>query len=482
MAPGDVADLAAVPGASGVSGGSIATPRGDEQLLVVIASTTLDPAGDALAWSLEPAGATTTAHAAPSLATRCSLAAEAWRSLPVAREAPPSGAAVKQGATRTLHAPSAKGGVEDIQVTAIAIGKHAVVWADTTPAHPAVLDAAFVSKFLSDFDDTILPRGRSVFGVESDLDGDGHIGLVFTPLTRQGGRGTVAFFDGCDLAKWHDCSTSNAGEYLWLTPPNAIDPPYNTPNAMKEILAHELAHLIHFNRKVLRNKQGSWPDSEYLIEGVGGLAQDVTGLQAGNLYVTKAGLEGIARFSLAEVLVDGAPHDKSRDGVMRGGSYLFMRWLYDRAGSDVAKADGTIEGRGGPALLRALLDAPGSVANALPGATRSAVGDLAVDFYTTLAMSNREEAGGVAPTNPCFSYLATQVDPVTNKQRGADGFAKFHGAQLKGPATTDARSGTLRAGGVVFVTVAAKPGAPSLDLTVTVDAKAASRVRVGRLR
>jgi hypothetical protein len=401
--------------------------------------------------------------------------------VPVAAETAPTGAAVKQGAKRTLHASSANG-VEDIQVTAIAIGKHAVVWADTTPAHPAVLDAAFVSKFLSDFDDTILPRGRSVFGVESDLDGDGHIGLVFTPLTRQNGKGTVAFFDGCDLARWHDCPTSNAGEYLWLTPPNAIDPPYNTPNAMKEILAHELSHLIHFNRKVLRNKQSSWPDSEYLIEGVGGFAQDVVGLQAGNLYVTQAGLAGIARFSLADVLADRAPHDRSRDGVMRGGAYLFVRWLYDHAGGDTAKADGTIEGHGGPALLRALLDAPASVASALPGATKSAIGDLAVDFYTTLAMSNRDEAGGVAPTNPCFSYLATQLDPVTKKQRGADGFAKFHGAQLKGPATTDARSGTLRPGGAVFITVAAKPGAPSLDLTVTVDPKAASRVRVGRLR
>ena len=33
-------------------------------------------------------------------------------------------------------------------------------------------------------------------------------------------------------------------------------------------------------------------------------------------------------------------------------------------------------------------------------------------------MSNRDEAEGVAPLNPCFSYLPTVIDPVTMKQRG----------------------------------------------------------------
>lgn len=473
LAPGEVAELPVI---AGIAGGKLATPKGDEQFIVIVASTQLDTSAGALAWSVKTDRAPGGASAA--LVSSCSLGAEAWRSKVVAAETPPAGAAVAQGTTRTMHVPTEKG-FEDVQVKAIAIGKHAVVWADTTAAHPAVLDAAFVSKFLSDFDDTILPRARGVFGIESDLDGDGHIGLVFTPLTHDS---AVAFFSGCDLAKWAGCATSNAGEYLWLTPPNAIKPPYNTPNAMKEILAHELAHLIHFNRKVLRNKATDWKDSGYLIEGVGALAQDVIGPQAGNLYVTQAGLDHIGDFSLGDVLTLGTPYDKSRDGVMRGGSYLFMRWLYDRAGGDSAKADGTIEGHGGPALLRALFDAPAPVATALPALTKAAPVELAVDFFTTLAMTNRDAVGGVAPKNPCFSYLATEIDPVTKRQRGADTFAKFHGSQMKGPSTTAEKSGKVRAGGAAYVSVAATSGAPSLDLTVAVDAKAAPRVRVGRLR
>ncbi len=355
------------------------------------------------------------------------------------------------------------------------------MWADVTPAHPANLDATFVDQFLSDFEETILPRERAVFGVESDQDGDGHVALVFTPLTYET---AVAFFTGCDLANLSGCPGSNHGEYLYLTPPDAIAPPYNTPAAIKEILAHECSHLIHFNRKVLRNKLGSWPDSSYLVEGVGGFAQDAVGPQAGNLYVTQAGLDGIDQFSLADTLVDFTQYDAQRDGVLRGGSYLFVRWLYDRAGADAANADGSVAGKGGPALMRALLDVPASVASALPAVAKASVADIATDFYTALAMSNRDEIGGVAPSNACFAYLPAGTDPIWARQRGCDVHAQFHGMQMNGPAIQPAASadGQLRAGGVEYVELDATAGQAELDVTLTVDASALPRVRVGRIR
>src|SRR5207302_2032018 len=112
-------------------------------------------------------------------------------------------------------------------------------------------------------------------------------------------------------------------------------------------------------------------------------------------------------------------------------------------------------------------------------ATKSKPADVATDFYTTLAMSNRNEVGGVAPTNPCFAYLPVVTDPITKTPHGADPWATFHGMQMGGPATTTAKSGQVRAGGVVYVATNAK--GPELALTVKVDAKAAARVRVGRL-
>lgn len=475
LAPGEVAEIATSAGSASVR---IATPAGDEQFVLVLASTRFESGAPDSTYSLGP-GTPDDASTA-SIASGCSLGTDPWQTTPVPAETPPSGTAVAVGDTRTITVQRAIG-VEAIQAQAIAVGKSAVVWADVTPAHPANLDTAFVDQFLTDFEDTILPRERAVFGMESDQDKDGHIALVFTPLTYQT---AVAFFTGCDLASITGCPASNHGEYLYLTPPDTIAPPYNTPAAIKEILAHECSHLIHFNRKVLRNGLSIWPDSSYLIEGVGGFAQDVVGPQAGNLYVTQAGLDGIDQFSLGDTLVDFAQYDTQRDGVLRGGSYLFVRWLYDRAGSDVANPDGTITGKGGPALMRALLDAPDSVATLLPTAAKAPIGDIATDFYTALAMSNRDEIGGVAPTNPCFAYLPASTDPVWARQRGCDVYAQFHGMQMNGPAIqqADAVDGQLRAGGVEYVEIDATAGQPELDLSLTLDASALPRVRIGRIR
>jgi hypothetical protein len=479
LAPGDVAELAIV---DGVAAERLATPAGTEQFVVILASTSLGSGRTPLTYSvsLDPAQAS-----APSaLRTSCAIGSAPWKDAPLPAETPPTGAAVAVGATRTINVSSSSPlGFEAIQAKAIAVGKYAVVWADVTPAHPAVLDAAFVQDFFADFENVIMPRERAVFGVESDLDKDGHIQLVFTPVT---GDTAIAFFTGCDLGAATGCATTNTGEFLYLTPPNAIAPPYNTPTAMKEILAHELSHLIHYNRKVLRNALPSWDDSGYMIEGVGGFAQDVIGFQAGNFYVAMAGLDGIDTFSLADTLVDGTQYDTKRDGVLRGGSYLFVRWLYDRGGGDAANADGTIMNHGGPSFLRHLLDSPKTITGELPTATSSTLADMNADFYTTLAMSNRDEPsiGGVAPTNPCFAYLPAPVDPVTGKQRGANVYTQFHGQQMNGPKTQKATApdGKLMPGGAEFLVLDAAAGQAEVDVTVTVDAKAAPRVRVGRIR
>lgn len=472
LAAGEVAEVPV--GDDGVARVKLGTPSGKEEFVVVLGSTRFVRASTVpYSVSLDPIEGE---PPAATVVTGCSLSSGDWSKAPEPTDEPPSGTAPAVGTKRSLIANG-----ETIDAEVYAVSPTAVVWADTTAAHPAKLDKAFVDAFLADWDKVILPRERAVFGMESDLDGDGRIGLVFTPLTY---TTAVAYFFGCDLKEsLAGCPTGNKGEFLYLTPPDVIAPPYNTPNAMKEILAHELAHLIHFNRKVLRNALVDQPDSGYMSEGLGALAQDVSGYQSGNLYVTLAGLQQIDQFSLTDVFDDRASYDTKRDGPMRGGSYLFARWLYDRGGGDEARADGTIANKGGPAFVRALTDAKESVAAAVATVGKANVADVTMDFYTTLAMSNRDSVGGAAPKNPCFAYLPTAVDPITTKQRGADLFAQFHASKMTGPKLQPATSptGTMRAGGVELLSVAASaPG--ELHLSVSADAKAAARVRVARVR
>lgn len=467
LAAGEAAEVPM--GEDGVARIRLGAPAGTEQYVVILGSTKLDKVTGTYPYTLalDPLQGETPAQKLEG----CSINAADWnKSLPPSDPAP-SGTAPAVGTKRKLET-----GGETIDAEVYAVSKTAVVWADVTTAHPATLDKDFVDAFLKDWDDVILPRERAVFGTESDLDKDGRIGLVFTPVTK---ATAVAYFSGCDLKELAGCGAGNKGEFLYLTPPADIDPPYNTPAAIKEILAHETGHLMHFNRKVLRNDLSDWSDSQYMAEGMGALAQDVIGFQAGNLYVTKAGLDQIDAFSLADVFKDRAKYDSKRDGSMRGGAYLFTRWLYDRAGGDLANPDGTITTKGGPTLLRALLDSKDSVATALGSVAKAQAADVTMDFYTALAMSNRT----VAPKNGCFAYLPTVVDPITTKQRGADLFAEFHGQKMLGPKlqTTSAPTGTLRVGGVELVALNAK-GAGELDLTVTTDPAAGPRLRIARIK
>lgn len=466
---GEVAEL---PVTEGVARVRLAAPKGDERYIVVLGSTRFDRTVSVpYTVSTDPIDGETPA----TIVSDCSIKPDAWSAAPAPTDTAPTGTAPAVGTTRKLNT-----GREVIDAKVIATSATAVVWADVTTAHPANLDAAFVDEFLKDFDKVILPRERAVFGMEPDLDGDGRIGLVFTPITYDT---AVAYFTGCDLKEVTGCGAGNAGEFLYLTPPDVIPPPYNTAAAIKEILAHELGHLIHFNRKVLRNSLPDQPDSAYMAEGLGALAQDTIGFQAGNLYVTLAGLQSIDQFSFGEMLKDRAPYDTKRDGPMRGGAYLFARFLYDRAGGDLANADGTIANKGGPAFMRALLESKESVTGAISSVGMAKIEDVAMDFYTALAMSNREVAGGVAAQNSCFRYLPVVADPITMRPRGADLFATFHSSKMTGPKLQPIAnpSGTIRFGGVEFFTYDAK-AAGDLAVTVGVDPQAAPRVRVARVK
>ncbi|HTV24547.1 MAG TPA: hypothetical protein VMG12_37910, partial [Polyangiaceae bacterium] len=244
LEPGQVAELSI--GADGSAGERLATPTGTERFVIVLASTRFDadPAPVDYALSLDSGGRAGMSR----IVGGCSLPSEPWRNVEVSADPAPEGEGPRIGSSKTLDV-TAGDSTSKINAEVVSVGPHASVIRDTT--NPTTLDGPFAEQFRDDFENVIMPRARQVFGTEPDVDGNGRISLVFSRLTRNQG---VAFFNACDLAgSFEGCNASNAGEYLYLTPPDAIDPPYNTANAIKEILTHELSHLLHFNRKVLRN-------------------------------------------------------------------------------------------------------------------------------------------------------------------------------------------------------------------------------------
>ena len=171
--------------------------------------------------------------------------------------------------------------------------------------------------------------------------------------------------------------------------------------------------------------------------------------------------------------------------MLRGGSYLFVRWLYDRGGGDVANAGRRDRpGHGGPALVRAVLDGKDRSPGTLPASPSTQLADLAADFYTTLALSNARRSRRHRAGEPLLRVPADRHRPGHHAAAGADVYATFHGMMMHGPKVQPVASadGKLRAGGVDYVAIDAKAGQPEIAFTLQVDPKAKARVRVGRLR
>src|SRR5690606_2216800 len=132
------------------------------------------------------------------------------------------------------------------------------------------------------FDDPIFPTVTGAFGEPSDVDGNGRIIILFTPvvneLTPRGAAGFVAgFFYGLDLTEG---ANSNRAEIFYSVVP---DPGgrYGDPRSRDDILrtvpgvlAHELQHMVHFHERMMR-RQAPRPEAVWLSEALAHMAEDL---------------------------------------------------------------------------------------------------------------------------------------------------------------------------------------------------------------
>ena len=372
--------------------------------------------------------------------------------------------------------------LENVEAEVVLVNDVLVVYRDMTTEHPLEEPGMdHIEALAGYFQDLILPRERFIFGHESDVNDDGRVGMLITYQVNL--TGAYAFVSQCDLLDPSVCGYGNHREMIYVAIPDP-DSMIKTPEAFAELIAHELNHTIYFYRKFLLNDAEDWTENIYISEGMSAMAQDLTGFNRGNLFVARSGIEEVDLISLPDMhrYDPGIHYFGDRDGPLRGASYLFNRYLFDRTGGELMDPDGVPLPSCGVKTLRGWFDAYLTGPELFEALTGLGYEDLAADFFTALALSNRPGLEGVV--DPAFAYLPVTTDPVTGNQRGIDLWGSILGmVQLTGPLVRDvaAADGILREGGVEYLRVeAAGPGA----VTVVFDTGSAPapRLRVVRIQ
>jgi len=190
------------------------------------------------------------------------------------------------------------------------------------------------------FDTSIETTNVAYFGGYSDIDGNGKVIILSTPvvnrMTPPGSGGFIAgFFLSIDLYTTPSVpvGTTNQAEVLYLL---ASDPgsfwgnPFPVAFTAQENInttAHEHEHLISFSRRLLVEHgpaQETW-----LEEGMAHMAERLNGIDTANQNRAALYLDDPGNISLEH---NSAPLEQ------RGGIYLFLQLMADRYGTDILKS------------------------------------------------------------------------------------------------------------------------------------------------
>lgn len=325
----------------------------------------------------------------------------AWRRLsPAARAATTS--VPPLNSVERFHVLSSE---NPVQFTAIGarlsyIGANILLYVDTlSPANG--FTSTQLDGFGQLFDQTLYPLDIDAFGTPSDIDQNGHLIVLLSPIVNaltpasscetEGFIG--GFFDGIDLASAD--TSSNRGEifYSLVPDPNATVSCQHTVDellgATPATFLHELQHLINFSQHVVVRNASS--EKGWLDEGLSIVAEELGSLYYENKFPPPTGRKSPAQlfpdssqgfingllFSSYEYLLktDTATvtlHSDADGGIAwRGGDWLLARWLGDVKGAGIYKA-----------LVQSSLTGTANIANAAGESFDALFGDFSLALYT----------------------------------------------------------------------------------------------------
>jgi len=256
-------------------------------------------------------------------------------------------------------------------------------------------DMVTLSEKLADFD-AVVATERTLFGEESDVNGDGHFAILMTQgvneLAASQGAGVIVsgFYFGGDLYSASSTPSSNEMEVLYSLVPDptgahgtVVSTSFAFSNFIPSLLPHEFQHMISYNQHVLINHGSA--ETSFLGEAMSHLAEDIYSTEDG--YMTSSGIENPSRMALYLNSTSSVCFICGSSITQRGGSYSFIRYLYEQA------EKGNLAGASsGAELISRLLDTnltgTSNFLNAATGSTDAAgFSSLMAHFSAALYLS-----------------------------------------------------------------------------------------------
>jgi len=244
------------------------------------------------------------------------------------------------------------------------VGDHILVWVDTTSI-PDLPDSE-LQALSHVFDADLYPLDEATFGLPSDVDGNGHVHVVLTPVVNRltpAGQCTLSgfvsgFFSAHDL--YPAAAHANGGEVFYGFVPDSVatygcsHPKSEFSRAIRNTFIHELQHLINYEQHVLL--RGGLEEDIWLNEGLSHMAEETASRMYEARYPPPLGRgtpdqmfpdssQGHILYNminaylfLRQPFVNSLTHFTEGGTIEeRGAAWLFLRWLADHYGEDILR-------------------------------------------------------------------------------------------------------------------------------------------------
>jgi hypothetical protein len=277
--------------------------------------------------------------------------------------------------------------------------------------------------------------------------------IVFTRAVNSsgllGGGFVSGFFYGADLLSSEEYPISNEAEVIFTFVPDPegllgypISKPFALSNIWNGVIAHEYQHMISFNQHVFE-RDGA-VETPFLNEALSHLAEDIYSLNDQG-FMEETGIENFARVRSYLNNIGNICFTCGTSLEQRGGSYLFMRYLYEQA--ELGNLPGATDGA---EIIQNLLEtdrvgqenlAFGALGE---GATEENLRDLMGPFAVAVYLSGTAAAHDSSMTE--FSGIDLRENQNDNR-----------GTVLSGPGLTQADAfpytDTVQGNGITYVLI-----------------------------